>query len=97
MFKVYTTDEFDRRFKKLDKSLQVQIDKQIEQLETNPYVGKPLGYEFFREKKVLNYRFYYLVYNDYIVVFIVSLSDKKDQQEKQLTGFENLSIFIRKK
>ena len=97
MFKVYTTDEFDRRFKKLDKSLQVQIDKQIEQLETNPYVGKPLGYEFFREKKVLNYRFYYLVYNDYIVVFIVSLSDKKDQQEKQLTGFENLSLFIRKK
>ncbi len=50
-------------------------------METNPYVGKPLGYKFFREKKVMNYRFYYLIYDKYVVVFIVALSDKEDRQK----------------
>ncbi len=81
MYKVFTTDEFERLFDKLDKSLQIQIEKEIEQLQTSPYGGKPLGYEFFREKKVRNYRIYYLVYEEYVVVFIVTLSDKKDQQK----------------
>ena len=80
MFRIFTTDEFERLFKKLDRSLQLQIEKQIGQLETDPYVGKPLGYEFFREKKVRNYRFYYLIYEEHIVVFLISISDKKDQQ-----------------
>ncbi len=51
-YKIYTTEEFDRDFRKLDGSLQQQIEKEIGQLETNPYVGKPLGYKFFREKKI---------------------------------------------
>ena len=80
-YKIYTTGEFDRRFSKLDKELQRQVDKEVEQLQTNPYAGKPLGYKFFREKKVKNYRIYYLVYEEYVVVFVVTLSSKKDQQE----------------
>lgn len=80
MYKIFTTDEFDAKFNKLDHSLQIQINKAIEQLENDPFVGKPLGYEFFREKKINNYRVYYLVYGDYLVVFIITLSDKKDQQ-----------------
>ena len=80
MFRILTTEEFDKDFDKLDHSLQRMIDNEIRQLESNPYVGKPLGYPFFREKKVKNYRFYYLIYDEYIVVFIVALSGKKDQQ-----------------
>ena len=76
-----TTDEFDHDFQKLDHSLQIQISKEISQLEQNPYVGKPLGFTFFREKKVHNYRVYYLVYDDYVLVFVIALSTKKDQQE----------------
>ncbi len=79
-YKIFTTKEFDRDYKKLDKSIKTQIDKEIGQLETNPYVGKPLGYKFFREKKVKNYRFYYLIYDKYVVVFVVAISTKKDQQ-----------------
>lgn len=79
-YKIYTTEEFDRIFNKLDPQLQDQIGKEIDQLETNPYVGKPLGYKFFREKKVKNYRVYYLIYRDYLVVFVITLSNKKDQQ-----------------
>ena len=80
-FRIFTTEEFNKKFSKLDKNIQRQIDNEIEQLETNPNSGKPLGYKFFREKKVRNYRFYYLIYEEYIVVFIITMSEKKDQQE----------------
>ncbi|MEK6937318.1 MAG: type II toxin-antitoxin system RelE/ParE family toxin [Nanoarchaeota archaeon] len=80
-YEVYTTEEFDKDFEKLDKSLKEQIDNEIEQLKTNPYVGKPLGYKFFREKRVKGgHRFYFLIYDEYVVVFVVAISDKKDQQ-----------------
>ena len=73
--------KFDKEFNKLDKSLQDQISNEIDQLKINPYIGKPLGYKFFREKKVKNYRFYYLIYDEYVVVFVIAVSDKKNQQE----------------
>ncbi len=81
MFKIFVSEEFEKNFDKLDNSIQVQIEKEIEQLKINPFVGKPLGYKFFREKKVQNYRVYYLIYEEYIVVFVISISNKKDQQE----------------
>ena len=81
MYKVFTTDEFDKRFKKLDSQLQRGISKEIDQLEENPFSGKPLSYKFFREKKVMNYRIYYLVYEEYVVVFVITISSKKDQQD----------------
>lgn len=81
MFRIFTTEEFDKCFDKLDTSIQRMIDNEIKQLETNPYVGKPWGYTFFREKKIKNYRFYYLIYDDYVVVFVVAISGKKDQQK----------------
>ena len=81
MFRIFTTEEFNKNFEKLDASMQRMIDSEIKQLETNPYVGKPLGYKFFREKKAKNYRFYYLIYGEYVVVFVVAISGKKDQQK----------------
>ena len=55
VMKVYATDEFDGDFDKLDRSIKSQIENQLEQLEINPYVGKSLGYKFFREKKIKNF------------------------------------------
>ena len=80
-YEVYTTDEFDRDFERLDNSLKIQIDNEIEQLEINPYVGRSLNYKFFREKKVKNFRIYFLVYEEYVVVFVIALSSKKYQQK----------------
>ena len=80
-YKIYTTDEFDKCYTKLDPQLQREIAKEINQLEENPYCGKPLGYKFFREKKLKNYRFYYLIYDAYVVVFVITLSTKKNQQK----------------
>jgi len=94
LYKIYKTDQFNKDFNKLDKSLQEQTEKEIEQLEINPYVGKPLGYKFFREKKVKNYRIYYLIYDEYVVVFVIALSDKKDQQ-KIINKIKHLIPFYR--
>ena len=80
-YKIFTTKEFDRLFNKLDPEVKKQIGKKIDQLENNPFVGKSLGYNFFREKKIQNYRIYYLIYKGYLVVFVISLSDKKGQQK----------------
>ena len=51
MYKIFTTAEFDKRFKKLDKQLQKEIEKEIGKLENDPYSGKPLGYKFFQRKE----------------------------------------------
>jgi mRNA-degrading endonuclease RelE of RelBE toxin-antitoxin system len=80
-YTIFTTEEFDRDFERLDKSVQMQIEAELNQVQNNPFVGKPLGYPFFREKKVHNLRMFYLIYKEYVIVFIIALSDKKDQQE----------------
>ena len=46
-YEIRTTAEFWTDYEKLSKSEQERIDKVKEQLKTNPYVGKPLGYKFF--------------------------------------------------
>ena len=47
----------------------------------SPYVGDPLGYEFFSEKKIKGKRVYFLVYYDIRAVLMVGISDKKAQRE----------------
>ncbi|HLC20253.1 MAG TPA: hypothetical protein VJK72_05000 [Candidatus Nanoarchaeia archaeon] len=44
-------------------------------------LGKPLGYPFFREKKIDKYRVYFLVYEDVTTVLLITISDKKAQQQ----------------
>ena len=41
-YKIETTEQFDKDFAKLDYSIKVQVENEIEQLKTNPFVGKPL-------------------------------------------------------
>ena len=79
-WKVITTNDFREDLFKLDNSLASRILKEVDQLKSNPFRGKPLGYKFFREKKVRNYRFYYLIFKEKVLVLIVSLSSKKNQQ-----------------
>ncbi len=80
-YTIFTSEQFDSDFKEIDNSIKIQIEDEIEQLENNPYIGKPLGYKFFREKKVQSFRIYYLIYDDYVVVYLIALSDKKNQQK----------------
>lgn len=73
---------FDKNFKKLiPKNVQEDFKKQIKKLlSENPFSGKPLGYKFFREKKIKKWRIYYLIYEDYLVLYFINVSDKKLQQ-----------------
>jgi len=88
MYKVYRTETFDRQVKKLSKEEQKQVERIEHQLKINPLVGKPLGYAFFREKRIREKRIYYLVYNELVVVLLVGLSDKKTQQAT-INGIKN--------
>ncbi len=78
---IYRTPIFSRKYDNLSEDFKKQIDKIEEQLVGNPYVGKPLGMKWFREKKLENYRMYYLIYEDLSAVYIITLSGKKDQQK----------------
>ena len=51
-FKVFRTKTFDKEFDKLPKSEQKEIERFEKKLVENPFVGKPLGLVFFREKKI---------------------------------------------
>ncbi|MEK6899865.1 MAG: hypothetical protein AABX05_01950 [Nanoarchaeota archaeon] len=81
MVRVVSTKEFDELEESFSKDYQKQIENIIQQLKETWNVGKPLGYPFFREKKLGKYRLYFLVYEDIDTVLLITLSDKKAQQE----------------
>ena len=81
MVRVLSTQEFDTWENLLPKDHQEQIKGFIQQLKQNYNVGKPLGYPFFREKKMGKYRVYFLIYEDVDTVLLVTISDKKAQQD----------------
>jgi len=80
-FKVFRTTTFDKEFSKLSKTEQTAIEKFEKKLVVEPHLGKPLGYVFFREKKLNGTRIYYLVYEEFVIVLMVAVSDKKTQQD----------------
>lgn len=93
-FKVYRTKTFDKDFNKLPKSEQREIEKfEKKQLTENPFVGRPLGLIFFREKKLNNRRIYYLIYEEFVIVLMVAITDKKTQQATIDNIKENLDIY----
>ncbi len=79
--KVLETETFSRLFETLDKEEKEWIKKIIKQLEENSLVGKPLGFNWFREKKFGGKRLYYLVYGKTGIVLLVAFGSKKDQQK----------------
>ena len=81
MTSVLSTKEFDTWERLLSREYQEQIDDIIKQLKQTTDVGKPLGYPFFREKKIGKYRVYFLIYEELDAVLLVTISDKKAQQD----------------
>ena len=81
IYKVYQTFEFKKLFTKLSNTEQKEVLDIMKFLSENPYQGKPLGVNFFREKKIGGKRIYFRVYDDYLIVLMLSISDKKTQQK----------------
>lgn len=80
-FSIVAMNEFLSLFKRLTKDQQNRIEKIKNQLKTNPFVGKPLGSKWFREKKINGFRLFYLIYEKQRIVALISFSDKKLQQQ----------------
>lgn len=80
IYEVYRTRTFNKMIKRLSPDEQKKITNIELQLKKNPFTGKPLGYRFFREKKIKDKRIYYLIYEDFNIVLLVAISDKKAQQ-----------------
>jgi len=82
MFKIFRTEEFERKMKKLlSPEQQKRVDKIEEEISENGFVGDPLGFNFLREKRISEKRIYFLVYAELKIALMVSVSDKKTQQE----------------
>ncbi len=67
--------------KRLDSIFERYLARISQQLANNPLAGKPLKFSFFREKRFREKRTYYLVYEDFLIVLFVAVSDKKNQQQ----------------
>ena len=81
MYRIFTTDEFEKDLHKLDNSEQLRVRKILKQLkEQGGNVGKILGPSSFREKKFDGKRLYYLIYENFLVILVLAISDKKTQQ-----------------
>ncbi|MBI2233024.1 MAG: hypothetical protein HYU56_03830 [Candidatus Aenigmarchaeota archaeon] len=63
------------------RSFKERVNKIEDQLVKNPNVGSPLGISWLREKRYGKYRIYYIIYEDLKSVFMVAISEKKDQQK----------------
>ena len=78
---VYETETFSKLYESMEKGEREWISKIKIQIKENPNVGKPLKFEWFREKKFGNKRLYYLIYSNIKKVLLVAFGSKKDQQK----------------
>lgn len=81
MTRVLSTKEFDTWERLLPKDLQKEVEVFIKELKKGAKVGQPLGYPFFKEKRIDGRRVYFLVYEDIDTVLLTTISDKKAQQD----------------
>ena len=81
MFRAFRTDWYEKKFKKLSSQEQERVQGIEQELKEKPYDGKPLGYEFFREKKFNGKRLLFLVYENHHVIFLITITNKKAQQK----------------
>lgn len=91
IFKIYVLPQFEEDIQILFSKLeQIEIKNILSDLVYDGNKkGKPLGYNFFREKKIKNKRIYYLIYEELNIILLVAGSDKKTQQ-KTINVIKNL-------
>lgn len=81
MFRAFRTDWYEKKFSKLTPKEQERVSGIEQELKKSPYDGKPLGYNFFREKKFDGKRLLFLVYESHKAIFLITITDKKTQQK----------------
>ena len=80
-YRIYETETFSRLYEAMEKIEQEWVGKLKLQLTENPHTGKPLKFDWFREKKFGDKRLYYLIYKDLSRILFVAFGSKKEQQK----------------
>lgn len=81
MNRVFKVPDFDKYANKILSKIELEeLNRFIGNLKTNSQLGKPLGYTYFREKKINSKRVYFLIYEDICIILLVAVSTKKTQQ-----------------
>ncbi|MBS3079051.1 hypothetical protein J4218_02940 [Candidatus Pacearchaeota archaeon] len=93
MYRVFRSGKYEKRLNKLDKSESDRVVDFEQSLKIEPYNGKPLGYEFFREKKFNGNRIIFLIYEQHKCVFLVVITNKKIQQQEINLIKANLDVY----
>ena len=93
VYKIFATKEFEDVIRKLSSFEKARVEKSKEQMKVNPFSGRPLGYRFFREKKLGGKRLYFLIYVEKSVVLLIDYSGKKNQQVSVDKIKESLELF----
>src|SRR3989344_1415729 len=96
MTRVLSTKEFDTWERLLPKDLQKEIETFIKDRKKGSKIGQSMGFPFFKEKRIDGRRVYFLTYEDMDTVLLITISDKKAQQDtidrvkKDLTYYNKL-------
>ncbi len=93
MFRVFRSDWYQKKLDRLDKTERTKVEVFEQRLKLEPFSGKPLGYKFFREKKLNGKRILFLVYEGHNSVFLITITDKKAQQHEIDMIKNNLDIY----
>lgn len=80
MFAVFRSAAFERELERMPDEFVRWVNKVEDQLRINPHRGRPLRVPWFREMKRGKFRIYYLTYEEFQIVYLVGMSEKKDQQ-----------------
>ena len=80
MNEVYETETFSHVVASCDKTEQDWIEKMRDQLKENLHVGKPLRFEWFREKRFGGKRLYYIINEKTRKAILLAFGNKKEQQ-----------------
>lgn len=80
-YEIYETETFFKLYAIMEKEEKEWVDKIKVRLKYNLDVGKPLRFDWFREKKIGNKRMYYLIYKNLNRILLVAFGSKKNQQK----------------
>ena len=82
MYHIFKSPKFQKNVEKLLSKFELQeLDNFISELKQGNILGKPLTYNFLREKKIGGKRIYFLVYEDICLILLIKSSNNKMQQE----------------
>jgi hypothetical protein len=96
-FRLFATRQFEESCEKVNSFEKARVEKAKKQIKINPFLGKPLGYKFFREKKIGGKRLYFLIYVKKAKILLIEYSGKKTQQvsiDKIRDSFDSFKKYI---